>query len=80
MLDEGADILDIGGQSTRPGSERLGADEELGRIMPALQSIRARFPGALISVDTYHSEVARVAVEAGADIINDIGLVKWTPQ
>ncbi len=79
MLDEGADILDIGGQSTRPGSERLGADEELARIMPALQSIRARFPGALISVDTYHSEVARVAVEAGADIINDISFGEMDP-
>jgi dihydropteroate synthase len=72
MLREGATILDIGGQSTRPGSSRLSADEELKRVLPALQLIKQHFPACFLSVDTYHATVAAEAVHAGADMINDI--------
>jgi dihydropteroate synthase len=72
MLSEGATILDIGGQSTRPGSTRLSADEELQRVLPAIQLIKQHFPDSFISVDTYHAKMASEAVHAGADIVNDI--------
>ncbi len=72
MLIEGAAILDIGGQSTRPGSESIGSAVELQRVMPAVEAIVKRFPEAYISIDTYHSEVAKTTVEAGAVIVNDI--------
>ena len=72
MLTEGATILDIGGQSTRPGSERINPEVELSRVLPAIEQIKKNFPEAFISIDTYHSLVARKAVEAGACIINDI--------
>ena len=72
MLADGATILDIGGQSTRPGSERITAEEELHRILPVIKAIHAKFPGTIISVDTYSSTVAIAAVEAGASIVNDI--------
>lgn len=72
MLANGAAILDIGGQSTRPGSERITAEEELQRVLPVIQAIHTKFPDAIISVDTYSSIVATAAVEAGAAIVNDI--------
>lgn len=72
MINEGADILDIGGQSTRPGSTRIGVQEEADRVIPAIEAIHKRFPGTIISVDTYYADVARNAVKAGASIINDI--------
>jgi dihydropteroate synthase len=72
MLEEGATILDMGGQSTRPGSTRLSAAEEAVRVVPAIQLVKKNFPSCFVSVDTYHAEVAREAVEAGADMVNDI--------
>lgn len=72
MLTEGATILDIGGQSTRPGSERIGATEEIERVVPAIQLISTHFPETIISIDTYHAAVAKAAVEAGASVVNDI--------
>jgi dihydropteroate synthase len=72
MLAEGADILDIGGQSTRPGSEQISAAEELERIIPVIEAVHKKFPGAIISVDTYYSAVAKKAVKAGAAIVNDV--------
>lgn len=72
MLSEGASILDIGGQSTRPGSAHVTATEEIERVIPAIQAIHKAFPQAMISVDTYYSQVAEQAVAAGACIINDI--------
>lgn len=72
MLKDGAAILDIGGQSTRPGSARIGAEEELQRVIGAISAIHRRFPEAYISVDTYWSVVAKEAVAAGACIVNDI--------
>lgn len=72
MLAEGVDILDIGGQSTRPGSKPVSADEETARLLPVIEGIKKKYPQAVISVDTYQSSVAEVAVKAGAAIINDI--------
>jgi dihydropteroate synthase len=72
MLEEGADILDVGAQSTRPGSKRFSAKEELEKLLPAIAAILKHFPETLISIDTYHSEVAKETIQAGASIINDI--------
>jgi dihydropteroate synthase len=72
ILNEGADIIDIGAVSTRPGSSGISEKDELIRLLPALTKIRKAFPGVFISVDTYRSEVARQAVSNGADIVNDI--------
>jgi dihydropteroate synthase len=72
MIEEGADIIDIGGQSTRPGSERISAKEELERVIPAIEIILKDHSDAIISIDTYQSEVATECVNAGAAIINDI--------
>jgi dihydropteroate synthase len=72
MIDEGAAILDIGGQSTRPGSERIDTEEELKRVLPVIELIHKQFAGTIISIDTYNSKVAAAAVEAGASIVNDI--------
>lgn len=72
MLAEGAAILDIGGQSTRPGSEILDADAEAKRVLPVIEAIHARFPDSILSVDTYYSTVASQAVAAGASMVNDI--------
>ena len=72
MLKDEAKILDIGGQSTRPGSEKLDVDEELKRVIAPIEAIHKNFPEAFISIDTYYSKVAANAVEAGAVIVNDI--------
>ena len=72
MLKDGATILDIGGQSTRPGSEKVGAEDELKRVLEPIAALKLQFPEAYISIDTYYSRVAREAVMAGACIINDI--------
>lgn len=72
MIAEGAAILDIGGQSTRPGSERVSVEVELERVTRAIQAIHARFPETPISIDTYHARVAAGAVAAGASIVNDV--------
>jgi dihydropteroate synthase len=72
MIAAGADILDIGGQSTRPSSERITATEEAKRVLPVIEAIHHRFPDIIISIDTFYSEVARAAIDAGAAIINDI--------
>jgi dihydropteroate synthase len=72
MLHEGATILDVGGQSTRPGSDDIGVEGELRRVVPAIEAIQQHFPQSLISVDTYYSKVVTAAVAAGASIVNDI--------
>jgi dihydropteroate synthase len=72
MLNAGADILDIGGQSTRPGAQKVSAAVEWNRLAPALSLLVNHFPEAVISVDTYFSEVAQKAIHAGAAIINDV--------
>lgn len=72
MINDGATILDIGGQSTRPNSTEVGIDEELKKVIPAIESIKNEFPETIVSIDTYHSKVASESVNAGADMINDI--------
>lgn len=72
MLGEGATILDVGGASTKPGSTIIDPEEELKRVIPAIEALHERFPEAWLSVDTYHSTVATAAVSAGASIINDV--------
>ncbi|WP_118951462.1 dihydropteroate synthase [Taibaiella helva] len=80
MLEEGAAILDIGGMSTRPGAQVISAAEETDRVVPVIALIRQHFPEAFISIDTYRAAVARAAVEAGADMINDISAGKLDPE
>ena len=72
MVAEGAGILDIGGQSTRPGSERISAEQEMARIMPVIELLVGKYPDAILSIDTYYSKVAAAAVKAGAAIVNDV--------
>ena len=72
FLTYGADILDVGGESTRPGSAPVNADEELERVIPIIQALNKNFPEALISIDTYKAQVAEEAIRAGAHIINDV--------
>lgn len=68
----GADILDVGGESTRPGSEPVNADEEMGRVIPVIEELRKNFPQVLVSIDTCKAKVADAAIRAGANIINDV--------
>ncbi len=80
MIDDGADIIDIGGESTRPGSEPVTAEEEIRRIVPVIKEILKQRPEAIISVDTYKSRVASEALEAGAKIVNDISAFTFDPE
>src|SRR6202012_3051470 len=78
MLDEGADILDIGGESTRPGQQHVvSAAEEQERVLPVMQAILRARPEAVISIDTYKASTARAAVDAGAEIVNDVSGFLW---
>jgi dihydropteroate synthase len=72
MIDEGANIIDIGAQSSRPGSDEISEKKELSKIIPSLKEIRKHFPNTLISIDTYRAKVAEESINNGADIINDI--------
>lgn len=72
MLDEGADIIDIGAVSTRPNAKEISEEEELQRLIPVIKTLKNEFSGIIISVDTYRSKVARQAINEGASIINDI--------
>ena len=72
LISQGADIIDIGGESTRPGAEQVSEPEELKRVIPVIEKIRTDNPTILISIDTTKASVAKHAVEAGADIINDV--------
>ena len=72
MLDEGADFIDIGGYSSRPGAEEISVEEEMARVIPPIKLILGHFPNTLISIDTFRSQVAKQAVDHGAVLINDI--------
>ena len=80
FLADGADILDVGGESTRPGSQPVSVDEEMGRVIPAIEAIAKEFPDALISIDTYKASVAEQAFKAGAQILNDVWALRADPQ
>ncbi len=77
MIINGVDIIDIGGQSTRPGSEPVSVEEEISRVIPAIESIRKNYSDIILSVDTYYSQVAELAIDRGADIINDISAFRF---
>lgn len=76
MLEQGADILDIGGESTRPGSDSVDGEEERSRVLPVIEALRKNYPDAIISIDTYRAATAEAALAAGADIINDISAME----
>jgi dihydropteroate synthase len=80
MLQDGATVLDLGGQSTRPGSSRIPVDEELQRVLPAVEAIAQRFPNTLISIDTFYAKVAEYTVQAGAAIVNDVSAGSIDPE
>lgn len=80
MIQQGADIIDIGGESTRPGSEPVSEDVELNRVIPVLEKAKAHFPEVLYSIDTTKYEVARQALELGAHIINDVSGLRMEPR
>ncbi|MGO8719527.1 MAG: dihydropteroate synthase [Acidobacteriaceae bacterium] len=80
LLEEGADILDLGGESTRPGTRpQVSAQEELDRVLPVIESVLQQRPGTVLSIDTYKAETARAAVGAGAEIVNDVSGFLWDP-
>ena len=72
MIAAGADVLDLGGESTRPGAKVISADEELNRVLPILSALRSTWPEIAISIDTYKATVAEEAIKAGADMVNDV--------
>lgn len=80
MAGQGADILDIGGESTRPGAAPVTAADELARVVPVIRALREALPGILISIDSSKSEVAAAALQAGADILNDVTGGRHDPQ
>ena len=72
MVEDGADWLDIGGESTRPGAEPVGIDEEMNRVLPVIKAVRTAFPNVGISIDTRRAAVAKAALDLGADMVNDV--------
>jgi dihydropteroate synthase len=80
FLASGADILDVGGESTRPGSEPLGAEAEMERVIPVVRALSKEFPGVLISIDTYKALVAEEALKAGAQLVNDVWALRADPK
>lgn len=80
FISDGADILDIGGMSSRPGAEIISPQTEINRVLPFLKSLRNKYPDIIISIDTLHSKTADAALHAGADIINDISGAKFDPE
>jgi len=86
LLDDGADMIDVGGESTRPGA-RVGrenpsvvAEEEVRRVLPVIAAVKQARPDAIVSVDTYKAKVAQAAVEAGAEVVNDVSGFQWDPD
>lgn len=80
FLANGADILDVGGESTRPGSAPVNAGDEMGRVIPVIETIAQEFPDALISIDTYKADVAEAAFKAGAHMLNDVWALRADPR
>jgi len=80
FLTSGADILDVGGESTRPGSQPISADDEISRVIPVIEAITKEFPETLISIDTYKAKVAKAAFNAGAHILNDVWALRADPE
>jgi len=80
LLDQNADILDIGGESTRPNAAPLSDHAEQDRVLPVIEGVLTQRPDALLSIDTYHASTARAAIAVGAEIVNDVSGLTWDPQ
>jgi dihydropteroate synthase len=80
FIESGADILDVGGESTRPGSAPVDAAQEMERVLPVIEALNKNFPDALISIDTYKAQVAKQAIGAGAHIVNDVWGLRADPE
>jgi len=80
FLANGADILDVGGESTRPGSQIVTAEAELERVIPVIQALHTDFPEAILSIDTYKARVAEAALNAGAQVLNDVWALRADPE
>jgi len=80
MLDHGADLIDLGGESTRPGATPLSPDEEQERVLPVIEALLRERPQTILSIDTFHAATAKRAVEAGAEIVNDVSGHLWDPD
>jgi dihydropteroate synthase len=80
LVDEGADIIDVGGESTRPGASAVSAEEELRRVLPVITALKKQRPDSVVSIDTYKASVARSAATEGAEIVNDVSGLRWDPQ
>ncbi|CAA9466763.1 MAG: Dihydropteroate synthase, partial [uncultured Rubrobacteraceae bacterium] len=80
LLDEGADVIDVGGESTRPGSDPVSEEEELRRVVPVVRKILEARPGAVVSVDTYRASTAEAALDAGARVVNDVTALRGDPR
>src|ERR671914_2663293 len=80
MLDEGAQIIDVGGESTRPGSDPVPPEEEVRRVVPVIQEIMAERPDAIVSVDTYRAGTAEAALRGGASVVNDVTALRGDPR
>lgn len=80
MLDEGAEIIDVGGESTRPGSDPVSQEEEVSRVVPVIEKILSERPDAILSIDTYRAATAGAALEAGAQIVNDVTALREDPR
>jgi dihydropteroate synthase len=80
MLEAGAEILDLGGESTRPGARPVSAEDEQARVLPVLSAVLEARPEAIVSIDTYHASTARRALELGAEIVNDVSGLLWDAE
>src|SRR5262245_38437541 len=80
LIAEGADIVDVGGESTRPGASPVGEGEELRRVLPVLEGLAGELGRARISIDTYKAPVARAALDAGASLVNDVSALRADPE
>jgi dihydropteroate synthase len=80
MLDEGAEIIDVGGESTRPGSDPVPPEEEVRRVVPVIERILSERPDAIVSIDAYRASTAEAALEAGAGIVNDVTALRGDPR
>ncbi len=79
ILEEGGDVIDVGGESTRPGAAEVGAAEERARVVPVIREVVRRWPDALVSIDTVKAEIARAAIDEGAAIVNDVSALRLDP-
>ncbi|MDW8056378.1 MAG: dihydropteroate synthase, partial [Elusimicrobiota bacterium] len=80
LISEGADIIDVGGESTRPGSQPVSVEEELSRVIPVIKEIKKQWPNIPVSIDSYKYEVVKSALEEGAEIVNDIYALRYSPE